>query len=45
MGKKSRSGSEIWDEHPGFYFLELRNNFWVKNTLTWDPGWKNLDPG
>jgi hypothetical protein len=30
MGKISRSG--IRDEHPGSYFRELRNNFWVKNT-------------
>jgi hypothetical protein len=29
MGKKSRLGSgiPIWDEHPGSYFRELRNNF------------------
>ena len=32
MDKKSRSGSgiRIRDEHPGSYFRELRNNFWVK---------------
>jgi hypothetical protein len=27
MGRKSRSGSEIRDEHPGSYFRELRNKF------------------
>jgi hypothetical protein len=27
MGKKSRSGSGIWNGHPGSYFQELRNNF------------------
>jgi hypothetical protein len=27
MGKKSRSGSGIRDEHPGSYFQEIRNNF------------------
>jgi hypothetical protein len=25
----SGSGSGIRDEHPGLYFRELRNNFWV----------------
>jgi hypothetical protein len=33
MGKKSGSGSgiRIWDEQPGLYFRELRNQFfWVK---------------
>ncbi len=45
MGKKSRSGYEIWDEHPGFYFQELRNNFLCKKYFQffdvfqiWDPG-------
>ncbi len=32
MGKKSRSGAGIRDEHPGSYFPELRNYFLVKNT-------------
>jgi hypothetical protein len=27
MGRKSASGSGIWDEQPGSYFLELRNHF------------------
>jgi hypothetical protein len=27
MGRKSASGSGIRDEHPGSYFLELRNHF------------------
>ncbi len=27
MGKKSRSGSGIWNEQPGSYFPELRNHF------------------
>jgi hypothetical protein len=27
MGKKSRSGSGIQEEHPGSYFPGLRNNF------------------
>jgi hypothetical protein len=45
----------IRDEHPGSYFRELRNNFWIKMLkflnadagifLTLDPGWKNSDPG
>jgi hypothetical protein len=32
MCKTSRYGSGIWirDEHPGSYFRELRNYFWVK---------------
>jgi hypothetical protein len=32
VGNKSRSGSgiRIRDKHPGSYFLELRNNFWVR---------------
>jgi hypothetical protein len=28
-GRKSASGSGIRDEHPGSYFLELRNNFFA----------------
>jgi hypothetical protein len=46
MGKKSRSGSGIRDEHPGTYFSELRNNFLGKkylNSLIRDG--KNSDPG
>ncbi len=27
MGNKSKSGSGIWDEHPGSYFRELRKQF------------------
>jgi hypothetical protein len=27
MGRKSASGSEIRDEQPGSYFLELKNHF------------------
>jgi hypothetical protein len=48
MGKKTK----IRDEHPGSYFRELKNNFWVKILeffdadagifLTLD---KNSDPG
>jgi hypothetical protein len=30
MGKKSRSGSRIRDEHPGSYLREILNNLWVK---------------
>jgi hypothetical protein len=35
MGIKSRSGSgiRILDEHPGSYFRELGNIFWVLNIL------------
>ncbi len=29
MGRKSASGSEIRDEQPGSYFLELRNHVFV----------------
>jgi hypothetical protein len=41
MGKKSRS--RVQDEHPGSYFRELSNNFWVKKKLKFfdadpDPG-------
>jgi hypothetical protein len=45
MGKKSGSGSEIRDEQPGSYFLELRNHFfWVKiiKFFDVDPGWKKV---
>jgi hypothetical protein len=30
---EKKSGSKIRDEHPGSYFRELRNNFWVKINL------------
>jgi hypothetical protein len=39
MGKKSRSGIRIRDEHPESYFRELRNN-WVKILKFFD-----ADPG
>ncbi len=40
-GQKSASGSGIWDEQPGSYFLELRNHFfWVKTLKFFD-----ADPG
>jgi hypothetical protein len=59
MGKKLMGGSGILirDEHPGSYFRELRNNFWVKRLkffdadadpgffLTLDPGWKKFRSG
>jgi hypothetical protein len=45
MGKKIR----IRDEQPGSYFLELRNNFWVKILKFFDaardPGWKKFGSG
>ncbi len=52
-GKKSRYGIRIRDEHPGSYFQDLRNNFWVKKILKFfdadpDPGSGivlTLDPG
>jgi hypothetical protein len=41
MGRKSGSGSGIRDEHPGSYFLELRNHFfWFKILKFFD-----ADPG
>ncbi len=53
MGRKSASGSGIWDEQPGSYFLELRNYFfWVKiyKILKFlmrirDPGWRQFGSG
>jgi hypothetical protein len=50
MGKKSGSGSGIWDEQPGSYFLELRNHFWGLKYLNslmriWDSGWKKVEFG
>jgi hypothetical protein len=49
MGKKSGSGSGIRDEHPGSYFLELRNHFLIKifkillcGSEIRDPGWKQF---
>jgi hypothetical protein len=41
-GKKSGSGSRIQDEHPGLYFQEHGNNFWVKNFKFFDA---DPDPG
>jgi hypothetical protein len=53
-GKKSASGSEIRDEQPGSYFLELRNHFFL---LFWglkylnslmrirDSGWRQFGSG
>jgi hypothetical protein len=38
MGRKPASGSGIWDEKPGSYFLELRNYFFglkYLNSLMW----------
>jgi hypothetical protein len=43
MGRKSASGSEIRDEQPGSYFLELRNHFLEVKILKFfdaDPGWR-----
>jgi hypothetical protein len=53
MDKKSRSGIQIRDEHPGSYFRELRNNFLGLNILKFvDAGpdlgsgiFLTLDPG
>jgi hypothetical protein len=44
MGKKSRSGIRIRDEHFGSYFRELRNNFWVKILKFFDED-ADLDTG
>ncbi len=55
-GRKSASGPGIRDEHPGTYFLELRNHlfcfFGVKMLKFFDedPGWRQFgseigDPG
>jgi hypothetical protein len=38
MGKKSGAGSELRDEQPGSYFLELRNHFWGLKFFDADPG-------
>jgi hypothetical protein len=53
MGKKIKI--PIWDEHPGSYLRELRNNFLKFFDvdpdpgsgifLSRNPGWKSLDPG
>jgi hypothetical protein len=40
MGKKIKM--RIQDEHPGSYFRELRNNFWVKILKYFDA---DADPG
>jgi hypothetical protein len=43
MGKKSRSGSRVRNEHPGSYFRELKKYFWglkILKSLCADP-----DPG
>jgi hypothetical protein len=52
MGEKSGSGIRFWDEQPGSYIRELRNNFWVKILKFFDAapdqgsGIKNLyEPG
>jgi hypothetical protein len=46
MGKKSGSGSEIQDEQPGSYFLELRNHFFgLKYFFDPVPGWKQFGSG
>jgi hypothetical protein len=53
MSKRSRSGSEVRDEHPGSYFRELRGNFWGFEILKFfdadpDPGseiFLTHDPG
>jgi hypothetical protein len=42
MGKKSRSGSGIWDEHPRSYFRELRLIFGLKILKFFDA---DPDPG
>ncbi len=46
VSKKSRSGSgiRIGDEHPGSYFQEPRNNFWVKILKFFDVD-ADPDPG
>jgi hypothetical protein len=38
MGRNSASGSGIWDEKPGPYFLELRIFFFVFFVFDADPG-------
>jgi hypothetical protein len=51
MGRKSASGSGIWNEQPGSYFLELRNHFFVflgvkiRKFFDEDPGSRIRDPG
>jgi hypothetical protein len=53
MGRKSASGSGIWDDQPGSYFLELRNHFFVFFGLKYlnslmrirDPGWRRFGTG
>jgi hypothetical protein len=48
MGKKSGSGSGIWDEQPGSYFLELGNHFFCAKILKFfdaDLGWRQFGSG
>jgi hypothetical protein len=55
MGKKSRSGIRIRDDHSDHISESLGTIFWVKilkffdadpeTFLTLDPGWENMDPG
>jgi hypothetical protein len=51
MGKKSGSGSTIWDEQPRSYFQELRNNFFFGSKYLnyfmqiQDPEWKKFGSG
>jgi hypothetical protein len=40
---KKKVKIRIRDEHPGSYFRQLRNNFWVKNSVIRDP--ESSDPG
>jgi hypothetical protein len=38
----------IWDEQPGSYFLELRNNFLgveIIKVFDADPGWRQFESG
>jgi len=50
MGRKPASGSGIWDEKPGSYFLELRNYFFGLKYLNSlmrirYSGWKQFGSG
>ncbi len=55
MGRKSASGSEIRNEQPGSYFLELRNQFLgikylnslmrIRDRDSSDPRWKKVGSG
>jgi hypothetical protein len=51
-GRKSASGSEIRDEQPGSYFLELRNHYFAFLGSKYyslmrirDPGWRHFGSG